>query len=79
MNYSRFGAICKLESAQAVAPLRGHTEIAMWRHSKESRFANILTVVKVLYVLFYMKELHICAYFTLLIMYLSNVLSCCKQ
>ena len=26
VNYSRFGAICKLESAQAVAPLRGHTD-----------------------------------------------------
>ena len=32
MNYSRFGAICELESEQVVAPLRGRTETAVWRH-----------------------------------------------
>ena len=31
MNYSRFGASCELESAQAAAHLRGHTETAVWR------------------------------------------------
>ena len=78
MNYSRFGALCNLESAQAVAPLRGHTETAMCRHSRESRFANILTAVKVLCVILHERATDLCILYVLM-MYLNNVLSCCKQ
>ena len=51
MNYLWFGANCELESAQAVAPLRGHTETAVWR----TVWKSVLNVV------LYMKELHILA------------------
>ena len=43
MNYLRFGAICELESAQALAPLCGHTETVVWRHCLRQKEVDLHT------------------------------------
>ena len=64
MNYSRFGAICGVESAKA--PLCSHRETGMWRHCLRPKKVAFRTfrVRKSTsnVVLLYMKDLQMCAY-----------------
>ena len=83
MNYSLFGAIRELESEQAsgsasVRPCRNCGVLTLFA-SKERRFAHSDVRKSSLNVLLYMKELHtnVCILYVL-IMYLNNVLSCCR-
>ena len=41
--YSRFGAICELESAQAIVLQHSHTETAVWRHCLLQKKVDLLT------------------------------------
>ena len=60
MNYSRFGAICELESAQSVAPRKPRCGATVFDLRTESRFLYIFDFRKsALNVLVYMKELQI--------------------
>ena len=79
MNYSRFGGICELDSEQAVAPLRGHTETAAQFASKESRFAHSDVRKSSINVLFIIHEraTNVCILYVW-ITYLNNVLGCCR-
>ena len=38
-----FVAICQLESAKEVAPLHGHTNTAVWRHSLRQKKVDLRT------------------------------------
>ena len=64
MNYSRFGAICEIESAQAVAPqkLRCGATVCVKRKSICVHFDIRKSALNVL---LYMKELQICAYYSI--------------
>ena len=76
MNYSRFGASCELESAQAVAHLHGHTETAVWRLCLRKKKVDLRTLGKVLKcVIIHERAINVCILYVL-IMYLNYVLSC---
>ena len=62
------GAICKLESVQAVANLRGHTETAVCPHCLRQKKVDLGTFRRqekcFQCVIIDMKELNMCAYCT---------------
>ena len=82
VNYSRFGAICKQESAQAVAPLCGHTETTMWHHCLLQEKVDLRTFRHqekfFKCVILYERATNVCILYVL-IMYLNNALSCSTQ
>ena len=80
MNYSRFGAIRELESEQAVAPLRGHAGTAVWRHCLRQKKGDLRIPRQekfFKYIIIHEGATHVCILYGL-IMYLNNVLSCCR-
>ena len=80
MNYSRFGAICELESAEAVAPQKpwcGAT-VCIKRKSICVHFDVRKSALNVLLSIIHEIATHVYILYVS-IMYLNNVLSCCKH
>ena len=77
MNYSWFGVIGELESAQAVAPQKPQCGATVCAKSK-SICIHFDIRKRALNVLLYMKATHLCILYVL-IMYLNNVLSYCTH